>query len=134
MSRPPTLIPDTKVAYDGSAIASMRTIEAWHAEGRVEIFDRARARGPGPKAMGPELDELCRLLFPAVSMELLLRNESQLEDVRILRTAVEHRIEFLVTEDGNFHRCDEEILQRYDVHVIRPDALVALVCATEFGP
>ena len=106
----------------------MHTLEAWHTEGRVELIDATRAP---LDARSTKLDELHGLLFPDLSLTTALADEERESKLRLLALAIERRIEFLVTEDASLHRLEDELLDRYEVHVVRPDDLIALVQAIE---
>lgn len=160
MGRVPTVIVDTNLANGYGRIEAMNKIEAWHAEGRVDVFNASRVwretsgnvwrrmKGIGrkylvePGVVGPtsivgdmvvasrhtpDFEELRAMLFPSVSMEKLLDNPNQTNDTMILLTAIEHRIGFLLTEDGNFHRCAAVALERYNVRIMRAAAFAALL-------
>ena len=126
MSRPPTILVDAGLsAAHGTAL---RTLDAWHEGRRVELIERT----PAPmREDDAKLDELRGLLFPDLSLSAALANEGQSSKLQLLALAVDRRVEFLVTEDASLHRLEEEILDRYEVHVVRPDDLIALVQAIE---
>ena len=126
MSRPPTILVDADPL--GAQSTALHTLAAWHEERRVELV----ARTPAPmRADDAILEQLRGLLFPDLSLAAALANEEQASKLQLLAVAVERRIEFLVTEDASLHRLEEELLDRYEVHVLRPDDLIALVQAIE---
>ena len=126
MSRPPTILVDAILS--AACGTAMHTLEAWHTEGRVELIDATRAP---LDARSTKLDELHGLLFPDLSLTTALADEERESKLRLLALAIERRIEFLVTEVASLHRLEDELLDRYEVHVVRPDDLIALVQAIE---
>ena len=106
----------------------MHTLEVWHTAGRVELIDATQAP---LDARSTKLDELRGLLFPDLSLAAALAHAEQSSKLQLLALAIERRVEFLVTEDASLHRLEDELLDRYEVHVVRPDDLIALVQAIE---
>ena len=126
MSRPPTSLVDAVLPADcGTAL---QTLEAWHEGRRVELIERIPVH---TRVDDAKLDQLRGLLFPDLSLTTVLADEQQTSKLQLLALAIERRIEFLVTEDASLHRLEEELLDRYEVHVVRPDDLIALIQSIE---
>lgn len=126
MSRPPTVILDARLQRTKDAADLRRQLEAWSAEGRIASIDVEHAASSEPRKAPPSSDELAALLFPASPSDEVHANAEHARDVATLREAIAGRVEFLLTEDENLHRCEEIIGERWEIHVMRPEDFVAL--------